>query len=226
LYWQEQEEMKILRQIQASLEKKKTADGGDWVDEILSGGNGTTEVSQQCQAAFEKFSELKANIKPSDPEMNSFFKGKTEDDDSNDPSNFEISDLKLPQIFYCSRTHSQISQFIAEIRRTRYSSVRCISLASRAHMCINPAVNSSKSDLAISEQCLELQRKSALPEEGDLGESRKRQRSSSHPTSCPFRSSSRESRFVEHSFGKIRDIEELADLGTQIKACPYYGNST
>lgn len=220
--------MKLLHHVRESLKKKESANasGGDWVEEILSGGDAACEVSPQCRAAFEKFSELKTNIKLSYPDMNSLCKDKALEDSSDDLSTFDISDLRLPQIFYCSRTHSQISQFIGEIRRTCYSSVRCISLASRAHMCINSSVNSSKSDLAISEKCLELQRKSVLPEELDLGEgdSRKRQRSSSHSNSCPFHNSSRESRFVEHSFGKIRDIEELADLGTQIKACPYYGN--
>lgn len=52
--------------------------------------------------------------------------------------------------------------------------------------------------------------------------SKKRSRDKS-TQSCPYHSLKRETRFVEHSFGKIRDIEELVELGKNIHACPYYG---
>ena len=36
--------------------------------------------------------------------------------------------LDIPQIYYCSRTHSQISQFVSEIKKTKFKEIRCVTL--------------------------------------------------------------------------------------------------
>lgn len=36
--------------------------------------------------------------------------------------------LGIPQIYYCSRTHSQISQFVREIKKTKFKDIRCVTL--------------------------------------------------------------------------------------------------
>ena len=42
------------------------------------------------------------------------------------------------KILYCSRTHSQITQFINELKRTEFcKKVRVVSLGSRKTLCIN-----------------------------------------------------------------------------------------
>ena len=79
--------------------------------------------------------------------------------------------LDNDQIFYASRTHSQLSQFVGELARPHfpptYSSqeseelVKHIPLASRKQLCINPAVSRLSSQTAINERCLELQKKSS-----------------------------------------------------------------
>ena len=75
--------------------------------------------------------------------------------------------LHLPQIYYCSRTHSQLAQFVAEIHKTEFakrhpitgiSPIRCITLGSRRNMCINPKVNRLKAEGSMSEACLEMQK--------------------------------------------------------------------
>jgi len=49
------------------------------------------------------------------------------------------------QIFFCSRTHSQLTQIVAELRKTPHGqSVRCISLGSRQQLCGNPQVRALK----------------------------------------------------------------------------------
>ena len=46
-----------------------------------------------------------------------------------------------PKIFYCTRTHSQISEVVVEFKKTAFGShVRCLVLSSRRKLCINAAV--------------------------------------------------------------------------------------
>ncbi len=81
------------------------------------------------------------------------------------------------QIFYCSRTHSQLSQFVGELRRVDLppaldavpldnggdgqsqleEALKHLTLGSRKNLCINPKVSCLGSATAINERCLELQ---------------------------------------------------------------------
>ncbi|KAK4374764.1 hypothetical protein RND71_005441 [Anisodus tanguticus] len=43
-----------------------------------------------------------------------------------------------PKIYFCSRTHSQLSQFIKELRKTKFADeVNVVCLGSRKNFCIN-----------------------------------------------------------------------------------------
>ena len=86
--------------------------------------------------------------------------------DSDEDHDNEYSDIIEPKedfslrIFYCSRTHSQLAQFVKEIQKTEFASdIRLVSLASRSNMCINDSVLSLKNNSMINERCLELQKK-------------------------------------------------------------------
>ena len=48
-------------------------------------------------------------------------------------------DFGLPQIIYCSRTHSQLQQVQRELRATVYDP-RTVLLASRDNLCIHPTI--------------------------------------------------------------------------------------
>jgi chromosome transmission fidelity protein 1 len=84
-----------------------------------------------------------------------------------------LTSFLIRQIFYASRTHSQLSQFVGELGRTRFPPtypddagtkdelVKHIPLASRKQLCINPSVSNLSSQTAINERCLELQGKSS-----------------------------------------------------------------
>jgi len=86
--------------------------------------------------------------------------------------------LQLPQIFYCTRTHSQLAQFIAEMNKTIYTKVdpvtklapiRCVTLGSRRNLCVNENVTKLKSESSMSESCLEMQKKSSKKVPMDTG---------------------------------------------------------
>merc|ERR1712018_819215 len=64
------------------------------------------------------------------------------------------------RIYYCSRTHSQLSQFVKEIQKTTFKNdIRLVSLASRANMCINDSVSKLGNVSLINEACRDLQKK-------------------------------------------------------------------
>jgi chromosome transmission fidelity protein 1 len=142
--------------------------------------------------------------------------------------------LEGPRIFYCSRTHSQLSQFANELRRVKLPPVieeespqsklesskgdlseelKHLTLGSRKNLCINPHVNKLMSNTAINEKCLDLQ-KPGTPQ--------------NHK--CPYIPSKDSellvTQFRDHAISKIRDIEDLGKLGKHLGICPYYASRT
>ena len=153
--------------------------------------------------------------------------------------------LKMPKIFYCSRTHSQLAQFIGEVKKATggsSSTLRCITLGSRSNMCINPSVRKLSSDAVISEKCLDMQkstteRKSSATLNSSSkvssdGGDKKRQRlmkpsekgteDKKISKKCEYHSASAEQHFAEHALSTVRDIEDLVLLAEEVHACPYY----
>lgn len=59
-----------------------------------------------------------------------------EEDDSDDKEDEE--EKERLQVYFCSRTHSQLSQFIKELRKTVFANeMKVVSLGSRKNFCIN-----------------------------------------------------------------------------------------
>ena len=160
--------------------------------------------------------------------------------DDEDKNSFQVA-LSLPQIFYCSRTHSQIAQFVTEIHKTDFgSTARCITLGSRKNMCINPNVNKLASDVKISDRCLDMQKSSSNAKETAtatvtaagsesnasatvmVGTKKQRVKKAAKLTACQYKTKKIEEAFADFAMGKVRDIEELVQLGKSLKACPYY----
>jgi chromosome transmission fidelity protein 1 len=132
------------------------------------------------------------------------------------------------KIFFCSRTHSQLTQFTSELRRIKLppaiapdgqddsavdvlvDDVKHLTLGSRKNLCINSKVSRLGNATAINERCIELQQASSA--EGR----------------CPHMPSkdteSLVSDFRDHALAKIRDIEDLSVLGKKMGICPYYAS--
>ncbi|CAH7667177.1 hypothetical protein BY996DRAFT_4579176 [Phakopsora pachyrhizi] len=113
------------------------------------------------------------------------------------------------KVYFTSRTHSQLSQFTGELRKTSFSdTIRTIPLGSRLNLCINRDVkNKAKSLEAINETCLELQKAGK-----------------NCPHLPPMEDQDRMIQFRDHALAKIHDIEELAELGRSKNCCPYYAS--
>ncbi|KAH3663131.1 hypothetical protein OGATHE_004707 [Ogataea polymorpha] len=120
------------------------------------------------------------------------------------------------KIFFSSRTHSQLSQFGQQLRLTHFPSslesveekTKYLALGSRKQLCINEKVSSLKDVQQINEACLELQRK----KDGGKGCSYMPRPETEDLTT----------QFRDLTFSEIRDIEELHEIGSHYRVCPYY----
>jgi len=135
------------------------------------------------------------------------------------------------KIFFCSRTHSQLSQFVGELQRVHLPAglppeesqdpnnptptteeIKQITLGSRKNLCINPKVNKpNNSQTTINERCMELQ-----------------QTKTPSDKKCPYIPSKDDESLVldfkDHALASIRDIEDLAQVGKKLGVCPYYAS--
>jgi hypothetical protein len=138
----------------------------------------------------------------------------------------------LRKIVYAARTHSQLSQFIGELKRTHWGNdVKVVTLGSRSLLCSNEHVlYSSKSnemkirrgEAEITEMCLDMQKKKTTshPNEGADNSISANQKSS-----CPYMASSEAiSTLALHSLARPCDVEDLARLGTASHTCSYYAS--
>ena len=118
------------------------------------------------------------------------------------------------KIIFCSRTHSQLKQFLHELRDSPYGdSVRAITLGSRQNLCVNSKVASLGSTARINEACLDLQKK---PLHADPA--------TTAPSKCAFLDQRLLKQFAASALvHKPLDIEDLADAGKS-RCCPYYAS--
>ncbi|KAF1973302.1 DNA repair helicase [Bimuria novae-zelandiae CBS 107.79] len=147
------------------------------------------------------------------------------------PKEEDIDDVPdETKIFFCSRTHSQLTQFSSELRRvhmppaitpevttdlieqdTLTEDVKHLTLGSRKNLCINSKVNKLRNPTAINERCMELQ-----------------QPGTSSDCKCPFLPNKENvalvNEFRDHALAKVRDIEDLGVLGKKLGICPYYAS--
>ncbi|XP_048666581.1 regulator of telomere elongation helicase 1 isoform X2 [Marmota marmota marmota] len=105
----------------------------------------------------------------------------------------------IPKIIYASRTHSQLTQVIGELRNTSYRPRVCV-LGSREQLCIHPEVKKQESNHMQIHLC------------------RKKVTS----RSCHFYNNVDEKSLEQELATPILDIEDLVKSGSKHKVCPYY----
>ncbi|PNF28755.1 ATP-dependent DNA helicase DDX11 [Cryptotermes secundus] len=144
-----------------------------------------------------------------------------EPEEQEDEESKEYGDIK---IYFCSRTHSQLAQFVGEVQRSPYAeNIRLVSLASRQNYCINKAVQKLKSLSLINEQCTDMQRKKKgrTTAVDSSGKAVKKSRGSS---GCPYLQQKAVERLQEEALLEVQDVEQLVTIGRKLSACPYYGS--
>ncbi|XP_037085600.1 ATP-dependent DNA helicase DDX11-like [Pollicipes pollicipes] len=127
------------------------------------------------------------------------------------------------QIIYTSRTHSQLSQFVGEVRRSPHAGhVRVAALASRPQLCINDAVRRLGSLGLVNQACLDMQQKSTSKTTKVSKEDGRSQKKQKATGACPYKR--RVDDLAMEILSEVRDIEQLVKEGRRRKACPYYAS--
>ncbi|CAL9190890.1 uncharacterized protein LOC103988399 [Musa acuminata AAA Group] len=130
-----------------------------------------------------------------------------------------------PQVYFSSRTHSQLSQFVKEFKRTAFASeLNVICLASRKNLCNNSEVLKLGNTNQINERCLELQKNQKDAKMKVLNDKGKA-RCTKIASGCPMlRKQKLQNLFKSEVQDRgAMDIEDLVQLGSKIGSCPYYG---
>ncbi|EGZ28158.1 hypothetical protein PHYSODRAFT_470654 [Phytophthora sojae] len=123
----------------------------------------------------------------------------------------EKPDFGVVKIIYCSRTHSQISQFVREIRKTAFAErIRVVSLGSRKNLCTNPNVTKLTSDLRMTDKCLDMMQSGKTKNGKKVGK-------------CPFYEKELLGHYKDYALAHVQDIEDLHTLGEDMSICSYYG---
>ena len=126
----------------------------------------------------------------------------------------------LRKIVYAARTHSQLSQFISELRRTHWGKdVKVVALGSRSLLCSNEDVlysskknkkSSRRSEAEVTEMCLDMQKNKRDGGVKRTIDGSGKAKKAKQKSSCPYRSSSEAiSTLAMHSLVRPSDIEDM-----------------
>uniref|UniRef100_A0A8C8I2F4 ATP-dependent DNA helicase DDX11 n=1 Tax=Oncorhynchus tshawytscha TaxID=74940 RepID=A0A8C8I2F4_ONCTS len=133
------------------------------------------------------------------------------DDDDED----DLVEEHITKIYYCSRTHSQLAQFVHEVQKSPFSQdISLVPLGSRQNMCVNEEVRRLGSVQRINDRCMEMQKNKHV-------EGGKRKRGASKAV-CPYVGAQGLQTLRDTVLGAVRDIEQLLSLARETRSCPYY----
>ncbi|KAJ1801408.1 ATP-dependent DNA helicase chl1, partial [Coemansia sp. RSA 2523] len=129
------------------------------------------------------------------------------DSDEDTDQNAEPEEPSISKIFYASRTHSQLQQFISEIKRTKFGhATPCVTLGSRVQLCTNDEVRTGCASAVLNERCLEMQQNGGSKRCGHLPVQR-----------TPMLD------LKDHMQTRAMDIEDLVVQARKLSVCAYYG---
>lgn len=155
--------------------------------------------------------DSKDNIMGGSQESNQSEQNQDEDDIEKKIALQDEDHIK-PKIYYASRTHSQLSQFVNEIKRTKFADInvgppiKVAALASRANLCVNQEVLRLKDSSAINERCMEMQKETKADKR------------------CAYIKAKQVNMLKDEILTSVHDIEDLVSRGRAMGSCPYYAS--
>uniref|UniRef100_A0A8C4ING3 DEAD/H (Asp-Glu-Ala-Asp/His) box helicase 11 n=1 Tax=Dicentrarchus labrax TaxID=13489 RepID=A0A8C4ING3_DICLA len=140
------------------------------------------------------------------------------EDDTDD----ELVEEHVAKIYYCSRTHSQLAQFVHEVQKSPFSKdISLVTLGSRQNLCVNEEVRNLGSIQRINDRCMEMQKNKHGEKKQHQEEGVKRKRGPAKSV-CPYNKASALQQMRDDVLGTVHDIEQLLKLGRETHSCPYY----
>ncbi|KAK2491208.1 hypothetical protein MC885_014481 [Smutsia gigantea] len=134
----------------------------------------------------------------------------------------DLEEEHVTKIYYCSRTHSQLAQFVHEVQKSPFGKdTRLVSLGSRQNLCVNEDVRKLGSVQLINDRCVEMQRSKHEKSKAEEEKPRKRKEPRA---ACPFYNCEQLQQLREEVLAEVKDMEQLVALGKEARACPYYGS--
>ncbi|KAM7396648.1 hypothetical protein PAMP_019674 [Pampus punctatissimus] len=140
--------------------------------------------------------------------------------DEEEEEDDEVVEEHVTKIYYCSRTHSQLAQFVHEVQKSPFSKdISLVTLGSRQNLCVNEEVRRLGSIQRINDRCMEMQKNKHEKQHHEEGVKRKR---GPAKTVCPYNKASALQQMRDEVLGTVHDIEQLLKLGRETHSCPYY----
>ncbi|XP_044137341.1 ATP-dependent DNA helicase DDX11 [Bufo gargarizans] len=134
----------------------------------------------------------------------------------------DFEEEHVTKIYYCSRTHSQLSQFVHELQKSPFGQeTRLVSLGSRQNMCVNEEVRRLATVQLINDRCMEMQ-KNKHDRKDEEQEAKKKKRESR--VTCSFYAFDQMQLLRDEILVEVKDIEQLVSQAREVKACPYYAS--
>ncbi|KAI3403729.2 CHL1 [Candida oxycetoniae] len=173
----------------------------------------TEDLDSFLPVDYESDSFVKNNVESGNSKLRHEISMLMKKASSNDELKRDFSSDSPIKIYFSSRTHSQLNQFSSQLQLTSFDAsfedvqerTKYIPLGSRKQLCINEEVTSSKKrEQSINDACIDLQKTK---------------------NGCRYLNnglSIQAQELVDLSLARIRDIEELGELGSQLHICPYY----
>ncbi|XP_071118557.1 regulator of telomere elongation helicase 1-like [Haliotis cracherodii] len=118
-------------------------------------------------------------------------------------SSWGTNEYVVPKIIYASRTHSQLSQAVQELKRTTYNTVNSCVLGSREQLCIDEKVSKETNNTSKVHMC----------------------RAKVQARRCHYYNvldDMKKTSEARQILGSVVDIEDLVSKGKKNKLCPYY----
>jgi chromosome transmission fidelity protein 1 len=175
---------------------------------------------------YEELEFLPSDVENEEAEKDDLDVFSSDDENDKDSDSDSESILPITKIIFCSRTHSQLSQCVSELKRTRFQeSVSSAAIASRKQLCVNPKVNNgSMSAQRINETCLDLRKSSIGGSSSAPTMKDKEKKKKKKEKGCPYLvSRSKATRaLADRALVHPLDIEELSSIATKTKSCAYY----